>query len=342
MDSSVAAALLQKEGHEVIGMTMCFGVASSDEKPGCCGMQAIEDARRICHRLGIRHYVVDLQKVFKEKVIGQFLQEYAAGRTPNPCIRCNQFVKFDALMKKALALDADYLATGHYARITKQAGIFRLKKGVDKFKDQSYFLYRFTQKQLRHTLFPVGIYTKAEVRSLAREFELPVADKRESQEICFLGDEGLKDFLRRRLTAGVSAGHIKDKYGRHLGRHQGIAFYTVGQREGLGIAAGYPVYISSINAASNLITIGPRKDCHAREFLVRQANFITGRPKKKVVLKVKIRYNHKESAAEVFAVDSCVKVIFGKPQFAITAGQSAVFYDRDTVVGGGIINRVIK
>jgi len=347
VDSSVAAALLEKQGYEVIGITMCFNLADTvRKKPRCCGIQGIEDARRVAQKLGIKHYVLNMQKSLEENVIKDFCREYAKGKTPNPCVRCNQFLKFGILLKKAQALDAQYLATGHYARIVRKPKTenrtekYFLEKAKDRKKDQSYFLYRLNQHQLKHILFPLGNYTKEQVRGLARDFALPVADKAASQEICFLPDDDYRIFLKKRLNArGIKPGLIIDKQGNVLGEHKGIAFYTVGQREGLGIAMGYPVYITEIDSGRNRIILGKREDVFRRQLLVRNTHFIAGPLKKKVVLRVRIRYNHKEAQAEVMPLGKKIKVKFKTPQFAVTPGQSAVFYDRDTVVGGGIIDQ---
>jgi len=343
VDSAVAAALLKSEGYEVIGITMCFNLADSTrKKPACCGIQGIEDARRVAHKLNIKHYVLNMQKVLKERVIKDFCDEYIKGRTPNPCIRCNQFIKFDCLLKKALALEARFLATGHYARVVASRN-YLLKKAKDKIKDQSYFLYRLNQYQLKHILFPLGNYTKDRVRRLAREFSLPVADKLASQEICFLPDVDYRGFLKQQTKQDIKPGLIVDKQGDILGRHKGIAYYTIGQREGLGIAKGYPLYITNIDPKVNRITVGTKEDALGCEFLVKEPHFILKPLKKKIVLRVKIRYNHKEGLAEIAPIiKNKIKVKFRKPQFAITPGQSAVFYDKDIVVGGGIIDRVLN
>jgi tRNA-specific 2-thiouridylase len=379
VDSSVAAALLRQEGYEVIGMTMCFNLSdATGKKPTCCGFQGIEDAGRVCHKLGIKHYVVNMQKDLEKYVIKDFVYEYFRGRTPNPCVRCNQYLKFDILLKKAFALDAKYLATGHYARIelVHSSGFrvhsYMLKKGKDKMKDQSYFLYRLNQKQLKQILFPLGDYTKSQVRNLARKFNLAVMDKLGSQEICFLPDADYRRFLKHRLqrlenadyTDTLKPGDIVDKLDNVLGQHKGIAFYTIGQREGLGIAKGYPLYIIKIDPRNNRITVGKKEDAYATEFIIKEPHFIlepinavrgkasetpdgclwqpaSNGVKKKVAAKVRIRYNHKEAQAEIVLLEDKIKVKFKKPQFAITPGQSAVFYDKDIVLGGGIIDEVL-
>jgi tRNA-specific 2-thiouridylase len=350
VDSSVAAALLKNKGWEVIGITMCFNLKDSTSgRPSCCGISGIEDARRIAHKLGIRHYVLNMQKYLDEHVIKDFCREYLKGRTPNPCVRCNQYVKFEALLKKALSLGAPFLATGHYSRIKKSRSGYQLHKARDRHKDQSYFLYRVSQSQLKHLIFPLGRYTKAQTRQKARELGLFVADKLESQEICFLPGTDYRKFLKdcparikKWVGKEIKPGPILDKQGRILGQHQGIAFYTIGQREGLGIAAGYPLYIIKIDPRNNAIVVGRKEDALSSYFSVKQAHFISGAIKKKVALKVKIRYNHQEAPAVITPLNGKLKVRFSKPQFAITPGQSAVFYDKDKVVGGGIIEKVLN
>jgi len=349
VDSSVAAAILKSKGFEVIGMTMCFGLSEqARRKPSCCGIRGIEDARRVADKLGIRHYAVNMHRHLEKFVISDFCHEYLSGRTPNPCVRCNQFLKFSILLDKARALGADFLATGHYARIAKSRAANRkpqtylLKKARDKSKDQSYFLYRLTQKQLKQVLFPLGNYTKPQVRLLAGKFGLPVADKKASQEICFLGDDDYRNFLRKQMGRQIYPGEILDSAGKPLGCHKGIAYYTIGQRQGLGIAFGKPAYISRIDAANNRITIGPKEEVVSSDFLVREVNFVSEPIKKKIVLNVKIRYNHKEAPAEVSSARGVLKAHFKIPQFAITPGQSAVFYKSDRLIGGGIIEKVLN
>jgi len=342
VDSSVAAALLKDKGYDVIGITMCFNLPDSNSKnPSCCGIQGIEDARRVAHKLGIKHYVLNMQKDLQEQVIKDFCFEYLHGRTPNPCVRCNQYLKFDALLKKALSLDARFLATGHYARVADKKG-FLLKKGKDNFKDQSYFLYRLGQDQLKHILFPLGAFKKAQVRELAKSFNLSIADKLGSQEICFLANTNYREFLKSRVHSKIKPGAILDCKGKILGEHKGIAFYTIGQREGLGIAKGYPLYITKIDNIKNQIIVGTKEDSLKKEFIVGSLSFVLNPIKKKVVLKVKIRYNHREAGANLSPVKDKLRVEFDKAQFAITPGQSSVFYDKDTVLGGGIIERVLN
>ena len=340
VDSSVAAALLNQRGYEVIGITMCFNLASvRSKKPACCGLEGIEDARSVARSLGIRHYVLNMGRAFKKYVVDDFCREYSLGRTPNPCILCNQHIKFDALLIQALSLKAKYLATGHYAQITCRAGKYFLKKAKDRSKDQSYFLYRLGQSQLKHLIFPLGSYTKDEVRTVAAKFGLPTAQKEESQEICF-APQDYPGFLRQYLS-DIRPGEIVDQQGNVLGRHNGIACYTIGQRQGLGVAKGYPLYISEINARDNRLTVGPRAEAMKKTFLLKSPHFIKGPPKKKVAVRAKIRYNHKESLAHIIPYAKLFRVTFIRPQFAITPGQSAVFYDRDIVLGGGIIDKIL-
>lgn len=341
VDSSVAAALLHSEGYAVVGLTMCFNTPAADRrKPSCCGSAGIDDARRVARVLGIPHYVVSLQKCLEERVIADFCKEYMRGRTPNPCVRCNQYVKFGALLKKALSLDAAFLATGHYARCAARQGRYALGKARDLHKDQSYFLYRLSQDQLAHALFPLGILTKQEVRRRARVFGLPVADKPGSQEICFLPRDDYRHFLKNSFACRQAPGDIVDKRGNVLGRHTGVAFYTVGQRKGIGIAAGHPLYVLGIDPVANRITVGTFRDACRRSFWVSELNWIAPLPKKKIEATVKIRYNHPGARAQIVADKKRWKVTCRLTQFAVTPGQSAVFYHRQTVLGGGIIDEV--
>ncbi|MDD5130021.1 MAG: tRNA 2-thiouridine(34) synthase MnmA [Candidatus Omnitrophica bacterium] len=353
VDSSVAAALLKEQGYEVIGLTMCFSAAGGSafggnpseletRKPSCCGLVGIEDARRVCHKLGIRHYILNLNRDFYREVIQNFYQEYLSGRTPNPCVRCNQFIKFGILLKKAVNLGVPLLATGHYARIVKSPEGFLLKKAKDLQKDQSYFLYRLTQRQLKRVIFPLGNLHKSEVRRLAADFGLLVADKQDSQEICFLPGGKYSEFVKTKGQGRIRPGNFVDKNGNVLGTHQGIAFYTIGQRHGVGVAAGHPLYVTQINSRNSRISLGSRQEVCKNEFVINQGHYLGKPPKKKIEIKVRIRYNHKEAPATVYPGKNQQRVVFKQAQFAITPGQSAVFYDKDTVIGGGIIKKVIN
>ena len=346
VDSSVAAALLERQGYEVIGITMCFGLKEPDKKrPSCCGIEGIEDARRIAHKLGIRHYVLNFDKILEEKIIKNFISEYLSGRTPNPCIRCNEYLKFGQLLNKAKGLKAEYLATGHYAQIEfdRKKKIFRLKKARDKFKDQSYFLYRITQKQMAHILMPLGNLTKDKVRKLASDLGLSVADKPGSQEICFIPEESYHAFLSRALTrinAEIKPGPILNSRGEILGEHKGIPFYTIGQREGLGIAMGYPLYVTKIDAQNNTIIAGKKEEALSYGLIAGNLSFTDQAIKRAVALSIKIRYNHQEVSSRIIPLGkNRLKAVFAQPQFAVSPGQSAVFYKGEEVIGGGIIEK---
>jgi len=346
VDSSVAAWLLKKQGYEVIGITMCFNISHGRrKKPACCGIEGIEDARRVAEKIGIRHYVLNFSRELESQIINNFCSEYLKGRTPNPCVRCNQFIKFDALLKKARAMDAQFFATGHYARVVynPKKKKYLLKKGKDKRKDQSYFLYSIKKETLPHILLPLGNYTKKQIRVMARKIGIKVAEKRASQEICFISDD-YRDFLKHRLAkrkTNIKPGPIVDTKGKILGRHQGICFYTLGQREGLGIALGHRAYIVKIDVPKNTIIVGRKEELYSKELIAEQSNFISiDFPRKPIHAKAKIRYNHKESSCKVAPLNrNRLKVKFLKPQRAITPGQSVVFYNQDTLLGGGIIQK---
>jgi tRNA-specific 2-thiouridylase len=353
VDSSVAAALLKEQGYDVVGVTMQIwdkGKGMRDEEEGsrsCCSVSAVDDAKRVAGILGIPHYVLNYRKMFEEKVIKDFIREYAAGRTPNPCIRCNEFLKFDALIKKADELGADYVATGHYARVNSKFKIknskvrYELLKGKDKTKDQSYVLYTLNQKNLARILFPLGGLTKNEVRKIARSHKLPVADKKESQEICFVPDDDYGKFLKKSMGDKIRSGPIINTEGKVIGKHNGIVFYTVGQRRGLGIAAGHPLYVVKIDKKKNAIVVGNKEEALGRELVADRVNYILGEaPKSKLGVKAKIRYNTNEADVKVIPIGkNKVRVKFKKPQHAITPGQSVVFYKGDSVLGGGIISK---
>jgi tRNA-specific 2-thiouridylase len=346
VDSSTAAALLKERGFEVIGVTMQIWpsedlAAEADKFRGCCSLEAVEQARRVAARLEILHYVMNFRRVFEERVISDFCREYARGRTPNPCIRCNQFIKFDVLLMRARALDADFIATGHYARIefnpsTKR---FFLKKGIDPRKDQSYVLYGMTQENLQHTLMPLGGYTKEEVRQMAHKWKLPVADRPESQEICFILGDNYGRFVERHLEKNAQPGPIIDRKGRKLGEHRGILFYTVGQRRGLGISSPEPLYVVEIDRGKNALVVGGEKDIYADELLAEEVNYISKDHLEEFTqVQAKIRYNTEQAPARVSPLSNGrVRVRFKKPQRAITPGQAVVFYQGDIVLGGGTI-----
>jgi len=333
VDSSVAAALLKEEGHDVIGVTMQLWHGNSSGER-CCSISNIKDAQIVAKQLGMLHHVLDLQEIFKRTVIDHFISEYERGRTPNPCVRCNKRIKFDALLKKVGGLGADNIATGHYARIEKVKGKYLLKKGVDAKKDQSYFLYSLDQKALSRTIFPLGGLTKQEVRKIAKKFKLKVADKEESQEICFVEDNFGK-------LMSAKEGKIVDLEGKVLGAHKGYQLYTIGQRRGLGLSRKNPAYVLKIDPKTNTITVGNRGDVYGDDLIAGDLNWISmDRIDAPTKLKAKIRYNSPGSDAEILPLsEEKIRVMFKKPQFAITPGQSVVFYDGDTVFGGGIIEQ---
>jgi len=350
VDSSVTAALLKDEGYEVIGATMQVWPSNeladeADRFGGCCGLDAVSDAKRVAHRLGIPHYVMNFREIFAQKVISDFCREYSLARTPNPCIRCNEYIKFDALLRRAGELDADFVATGHYARIERgeASGRYLLKKGVDRSKDQSYVLYVMTQDQLGHVLTPLGGFAKERVRQIARELGLTVADKAESQEICFIPDGDYASFVKEYIPQAAKPGPVLDREGNTLGEHRGILFYTIGQRKGLGLSAGEPLYVVDIDRERNAVIVGTKGEVYGDELVASNLNWIAIQPPQQPLeLKAKIRYRHREADAVItpFLTGDGARVKFRQPQMAITPGQAIVFYHRDTVVGGGTIEQV--
>ena len=351
VDSSVAVLLLKDKGYEVIGLTMQLLPKDKEKRfGGCCSLEAIEYARKAAAKLKIKHYVLNFRDVFKKTVIDNFSKEYKEGRTPNPCIRCNQFIKFDAFLNRAKEIGADFIATGHYARIEKAEGRkeakirYLLKKGTDAKKDQSYALYTMTQKQLKNTLFPLGGFTKNEVLKIARRQKLPSANRKESQEICFIPDNNYPEFLRKYIKSGIKPGHILDINGNTIGRHKGLIYYTIGQRRGIGISAKMPLYVIEIDKDKNTITVAEEKYLYSKQFTAKDVCFTSiNKPDSKIEAEVKIRYLHKPHKALICPKPKdSIEVIFKKPQKAITPGQAAVFYDKDIVLGGGTINEVFK
>ena len=351
VDSSVAAAILKEEGYQVIGVTMQIWPSDRreynvDRPYSCCQSDAIEDAKKVAYKLGIPHYVMDFKSIFEQKVIADFCWEYSLGRTPNPCIKCNQYIKFDALLKRAKELGAQLVATGHHARIEQDdaSGRYLLKKGADQRKDQSYFLYALTQEQLRHILMPIGAITKEKVRKIARELEIPVAARPESQELCFIPDDDYPKFIREFVPQAVKPGPIVDKQGNTIGEHKGIIFYTIGQRKGLGIAAQKPLYVTNIVHEQNVIAVGNKEEVYGTELVTSRLNWISlTELKESFTAKAKIRYQHNEAEARIIPLDTDkVSVRFKEPQMAIAPGQAVVFYDGDIVIGGGIIESVKK
>jgi tRNA-specific 2-thiouridylase len=349
VDSSTAAALLKEEGHEVIGLTMRLWDAPPDppENPGSCLVPApVAEARRVAAQIGISHYVIPLQEEFEKEIIGYFVDEYLRGRTPNPCVVCNQRIKFQALLKKAEELGARALATGHYARIgaDPETSRFRLWRGRDRRKDQSYFLFRLTQEQLGKILLPLGDKTKPEVREIARRLGLPVAQKSESQEICFIPDDDYRKFLESRKGKEIALpGKIVNRQGQELGRHHGIYAYTIGQRRGLGIAAAHPHYVLDLDAEKNFVVAGKNEELFSAGLIAREVNWISLPPPKGIMAAdVQIRYRHPGAPGVLVPLEEgSVRVELKIPQRAVTPGQAVVFYRGDEVLGGGWIARTL-
>ena len=350
VDSSTAAALLKDQGLDVFGVTMDLfalpkEVCVSEELRSCCGASARVDAGRVAAVLGIPYYVANFRRTFDRAVISDFVAEYARGRTPNPCLRCNRFVKFGPLLRRASRLGADRIATGHYARVDfdKSTGRWRLLEGVDAGKDQSYFLYALRQEELARTIFPLGGLRKSEVRTLAGRFGLHVARKSESQEICFVPGDDYAAFLRGRIPEMFHPGKIVDTAGKVIGRHDGFLNYTIGQRKGMGIAAAHPLYVVALDAATNMVVAGPNEALFKSRLAVSDVNWVSiagiDGPR---AADVKIRSRHEGAPATLLpGPKRTVVVEFAKPQRAITPGQAAVFYDGDVVLGGGTIARVL-
>ena len=340
VDSSVAALLLQRQGYDVVGVTMKLYSLDDSELPpdhqGCCTLDDVEDARSVCRKLGIRHYVVNLERQFQSQVMDYFISEYQQGRTPHPCIACNDKIKFSQLMGRADALQASYVATGHYARIDRTGSEFALRKAVDPAKDQSYVLFGMDQAQLARTLMPVGGYTKGEIRELALDAGLITADKPDSQDICFVPLGDYKAFLRERTS--TTPGEIVDSDGTLLGLHEGIEFYTVGQRRGLGISGGEPRYVVRLEPETNRVVVGPEEELYCHEMWVSKVNYTSGEPPVEPArIAVKTRYKAFEAAAVLDPDGDCATVRFQEPQRSITPGQAAVFYQGDVLLGGGTI-----
>lgn len=342
VDSSLAAKLMVDQGYDCIGCTMKLyhnediGIERSRT---CCTLDDVEDARSVAYKLGMPFYVFNFTDAFQNTVIRKFIESYQKGITPNPCIDCNRYMKFDKLFERAKILECDYIVTGHYARIEANDGKFILKKAADETKDQSYVLYSMTQEQLAHTLFPLGKFRKTEVRAIAEQNGFVNADKPDSQDICFVPDGDYAHVIELQTGNKSVSGNFIDKQGNVIGKHKGVINYTIGQRKGLGISSPEPLYVCEINAENNTVTLGRDKDLYQTEAYAEDVNWISGNaPGSEIKCKVKIRYRQTEQDAVVKPInETAVRIIFEQPQRAMTPGQAAVIYDGDTVLGGGVL-----
>jgi tRNA-specific 2-thiouridylase len=342
VDSSVAAALLEKESYEVIGVTHQTWPSdkNSNRFGGCCGLEAINSARSVAAKLNIPYYVLDLRDDFQTTVIKEFCDEYSRGRTPNPCVLCNHYIRFDILLGKVLKMGMDYLATGHYARIGQSPNGYQLLKAADKAKDQSYFLYNLGQKELQHLLFPIGDYQKTQVRKMAADMGLPSATRKDSQDICFITEGDYRSFINGRVS--LEAGDITDTQGKVIGKHSGLALYTIGQRHGLGVNSNKTLYVIKLDAYNNRVVVGDKEHLFSRKLQAGQLSWVSGTlPVESIEVTAKIRYKAPESTAMVKQRYGLAEVVFQQPQMAITPGQSIVFYQGEAVLGGGIIEEAM-
>ncbi|MEK6223559.1 MAG: tRNA 2-thiouridine(34) synthase MnmA [Thermodesulfobacteriales bacterium] len=347
VDSTTVAAILKQEGHEVIGITMQL-LDYKDAEGGCCSLDHVIDARRVAQELDIPHYVVNFIDSFKELVLKDYVAKYESGKTPIPCVLCNQYVKFDLLLKRAMELGADYLATGHYAKITNGDGTYSLNKADDENKDQTYFLYTLKQKELSKLMFPLGSFKKEEVRELARSLNIKLAEKPDSTGVCFVPSDNYRDYLISQSAFTEKQGDIVNVEGEVLGKHRGIYFFTIGQRRGLGIATGKPMYVVGIEPKENRLIVGEEDKIYSNKLLaeniswVQTNNQIELNSEEPFEVKAKIRNRHREDDAIVtMKSDTQAEIEFINPQRAITPGQAVVFYQDKKVLGGGWINRIL-
>ena len=340
VDSSVAAALLKEQGYDVMGMMMrLWSEPGKEDSNRCCTPDSMGQARRVAAKLDIPFYVVDAKDVFRNTVVQYFLDGYARGETPNPCLICNRQIRWTFLLDHALALGADFMATGHYVRIQRAESSHQLLRAVDRNKDQSYVLHVLTQDKLKHALFPIGDYTKPEIRAIAEKYGLPTASRKDSQDLCFLAGEDYRNFLQRNAGDMLVPGQIVRRDGMPIGEHNGLANYTIGQRKGLGVASPMPLYVLGKNASTNTLVVGTQEELGSGELTARNVNWVSGdAPTAGFRAEVKIRYTAKEASAWVTPLnDGHARVQFDSPQRDITAGQAAVFFQGDVMVGGGII-----
>ena len=336
VDSAVVAALMSRNAGSVFGITAKL----TAEYSKCCADEDICRAEQMCAKLGIEHHVVDLTAEFEAEVMNPFMTGYTSGTTPSPCVNCNRAIKFGALLKRVRDLGADLLATGHYARLVEKDGFIYLRRGVDQVKDQTYFLARLTQEQLRHTVFPLGGMHKSEVTQLAEEFKLAARKSRESQDLCFVTEGAHGDWVELRSFDTRGPGEIVDDSGKVVGLHRGIHHYTIGQRKGLGIALGYPAYVIDIDVEHNRVVVGPREMTLSRKVSVADVAWVGNPPVAGSVLQGQVRYNHRPAACLIRQCsEDSITAEFEQPQFAITPGQLAVFYDGDLVKGSGWIRK---
>jgi tRNA-specific 2-thiouridylase len=342
VDSSVAAALLVEQGYDVTGvMLRLWSEPGEGTHNRCCTPQAVEEARRVARRLDIRFHQLDAEDSFKKHVVDSFIREHARGCTPNPCLICNKHIKFGFLLRAAQAAGADTIATGHYARVSRENATYRLLRGLDPRKDQSYFLFMLDQEQLRHARFPIGTYTKSQVRAMAAERGLPVADREESQDLCFMRDHDVHRFLRAYSPDILQPGPIVDVDGRRLGEHQGLPLYTIGQRRGIGITWSEPLYVLEKDLTNNALVVGPASQLGRRRFRIERPSFVGGQPPPlPAAVSVKIRYTGRETEAMLHPGEGeTLSVHLDIPLRDVTPGQAAVFYQGDVVLGGGLIAR---